>query len=277
MILKFFKNIWRVVKSTLLCIRFPFLYPRNRFTGNHYDYWKIIRYHRSNYTKANFFFTIDLINEDRKDEVREFYKYIDNIYLRVEHSGTELIIIKGPKEKIIKRIDLGSEIYYSGWVNGNLVVKVEDLEKNKSSRFVSLCVNPWLNWKIKFLDWVNDYPLQLLHCLPTYTELDSLEKGWRKRFGIDLCKDLRRALIKSGGYNLLFSYRIHQIKEKWGYLHWYGNGYNKEIDEVLEKYEKLSEETCIICGKPATWTRLDWISPYCDDHVGDKNQAKKLC
>ena len=163
MILKFFKNIWRVVKSTLLCIRFPFLYPRNRFTGNHYDCWKIIEYHRSNYIKANFFFTIDLINEDRKDEVRELYKYIDNIYLRSEHSGTELIIIKGPKEKIIKRIDLGSEIYYSGWVNGNLVVKVEDLEKNKSSRFVNLCINPWLNWKIKFLDWVNDYPLQLLH------------------------------------------------------------------------------------------------------------------
>ena len=62
------KIVYNTIKSSILCIRFPFLYPRNRFTGNHYDCWKIIEYHRSNYTKANFFFTIDLINEDRKIE-----------------------------------------------------------------------------------------------------------------------------------------------------------------------------------------------------------------
>lgn len=276
MILKFFKKLWKIIDSTILCIRFPFLYPRNRFTGNHYNCWKIIDYHRNNYTKANFFFSIKLTKEDIDESKESSYKYFDNTHLRVSYSGSKLIISKGPKEKIIKIIDLGSKIYYSGWENENLVVKVEDPDKNYSSRFITVCIDSWLNWKINILDWVNNYPLQLLHCLPTYTELDSLEIGWRKRFGIDLCKDLRRALLKSGGYKLLYSYRILQIKEKWGYLHLYGSGYNKEISKVLSKYEKLSEETCVICGKPATWRSTGWISPYCDEHIGDKTRAEKI-
>ena len=39
-----FKLIHRIIKSSILCIRFPFLYPRNRFTGLHYNNWKIQNY-----------------------------------------------------------------------------------------------------------------------------------------------------------------------------------------------------------------------------------------
>lgn len=273
MISKILKKVWKTINSTILCIRFPFLYPRNRFTGNHYNCRKIIEYHNRNYRKANFFFSICLTKND--ESLKENCKYIEDTYIKVKHSGCELIFTD-PKEKILKKINLGSKIHNSGWRDNTLIVRVDDPDKNKSSRFISLCINKKLLLKIKFLDWINNYPLQLFHCLPNYTELDALDEGWRKKFGIDLCKDLKKALIKSGGYKLLFSYRIVQIKEKWGYLHLYGNGYNKEIDEVLEKYEKLSEETCIICGKPATWRRLGWISPYCDEHVGDKNRAEKI-
>ena len=35
---KFFK----IIKSTYMCIKYPFLYPRNRWTGRHYNNWKII-------------------------------------------------------------------------------------------------------------------------------------------------------------------------------------------------------------------------------------------
>ena len=31
----------KILNSIILCIRFPFLYPRNRFTGKHYNNWKI--------------------------------------------------------------------------------------------------------------------------------------------------------------------------------------------------------------------------------------------
>ena len=35
------KRIYRTINSICLCIRFPFLYTRNRFTGLHYNNWKI--------------------------------------------------------------------------------------------------------------------------------------------------------------------------------------------------------------------------------------------
>lgn len=35
-------EVWSRITSTMLCIRFPFLYPRNRWTGLHYNDWKLI-------------------------------------------------------------------------------------------------------------------------------------------------------------------------------------------------------------------------------------------
>ena len=34
--MKLFKKLKDIIKSTILCIRFPFLYPRNRFDGKHH-------------------------------------------------------------------------------------------------------------------------------------------------------------------------------------------------------------------------------------------------
>ena len=39
-----FKLIYKTIQSSILCIRFPFLYPRNRFTGLHYTNWRIKDY-----------------------------------------------------------------------------------------------------------------------------------------------------------------------------------------------------------------------------------------
>ena len=94
-----------------------------------------------------------------------------------------------------------------------------------------------------------------------YTELDSLEDGWRTAFGEQLCEELKEALIKT---NCLDDYRITQIKEKWGFLHWYSNT-NDEIRKVISKYEKISKYTCGHCGKPATKVGTGWIYPYCDE------------
>ena len=33
----------------------------------------------------------------------------------------------------------------------------------------------------------------------------------------------------------------------------------------MDKYEKLSEETCIMCGKPGKLTDNGWIMPLCKD------------
>ena len=74
------------------------------------------------------------------------------------------------------------------------------------------------------------------------------------------------------------SYRIEDLKEKWGELSVisYIKDYNdnewlvpasndKEIEEIENKYIEQSRKTCCKCGKPATKMSTGWICPYCDD------------
>ena len=285
-----FKKIGRVIYSTLLCIKYPFLYPRNRWTDKHYNCWKIIEYYRENYRKAYRLISLQITDKEvNSEEQTEYYKFLDTkkeTYLRTDYSGDELVIYlgrnKGTIEKIIKKIKLGSKIYDSSWVSGKnvLVLKVNSVEELKEDynggfNCIRLTINQILAFKIKILDWIEKYPLQIIHFPTYYTELDSMDKGWREAFGMNFCKDLRKALIRTGGYKLLFGFRILQIKEKYGRLEVYCIGYNDEINKVISKYSKLSEKTCIRCGKPATWISKGWISPYCDDCVPDKINAIK--
>ena len=285
-----FKKIGRVIYSTLLCIKYPFLYPRNRWTDKHYNCWKIIEYHRENYGKAYHLISLQITDKRvNSEEQTEYYKFLDTkkeTYLRTDYFGDELVIYlgrnKGTIEKIIKKIKLGSKIYDSSWVSGKnvLILKVnstEELKEDYKGDFncIRLTINQILAFKIKILDWIEKYPLQIIHFPTYYTELDSMDKGWKDAFGMNFCKDLRKALIRTGGYKLLFRFRILQIKEKYGRLEVYCIGYNDEINKVISKYSKLSEKTCIRCGKPATWISKGWISPYCDDCVPDKINAIK--
>ena len=285
-----FKKIGRVIYSTLLCIKYPFLYPRNRWTDKHYNCWKIIEYHRENYGKAYHLISLQITDKEvNSEEQTEYYKFLDTkkeTYLRTDYFGDELVIYlgrnKGTIEKIIKKIKLGSKIYDSSWVSGKnvLVLKVNSVEElkeiyNGDFNCIRLTINQILAFKIKILDWIEKYPLQIIHFPTYYTELDSMDKGWKDAFGMNFCKDLRKALIRTGGYKLLFRFRILQIKEKYGRLEVYCIGYNDEINKVISKYSKLSEKTCIRCGKPATWISKGWISPYCDDCVPDKINAVK--
>lgn len=285
-----FKKIGRVIYSTLLCIKYPFLYPRNRWTDKHYNCWKIIEYHRENYGKAYHLISLQITDKEvNSEEQTEYYKFLDTkkeTYLRTDYFGDELVIYlgrnKGTIEKIIKKIKLGSKIYDSSWVSGKnvLVLKVNSVEELKEDynggfNCIRLTINQILAFKIKILDWIEKYPLQIIHFPTYYTELDSMDKGWREAFGMNFCKDLKKALIRTGGYKLLFGFRILQIKEKYGRLEVYCIGYNDEINKVISKYSKLSEKTCIRCGKPATWISKGWISPYCDDCVPDKINAIK--
>lgn len=95
----------------------------------------------------------------------------------------------------------------------------------------------------------------------SWTLFDEIPKGWRDCFGIQLCEDLRAALVK---INKLYTFRFDQIKEKYGSLRLYSNWVTDEISEILMKYEHLSEHVCIQCGKVNVPMVYDsWISPYC--------------
>lgn len=95
---------------------------------------------------------------------------------------------------------------------------------------------------------------------------DDLPEGWKKAFCPQIWDELKAILEKA---NFLNEFKFVQIKEKWGTLRLYHNGVPESIfDEITaweEKYEKLSENICINCGKPAEYMSVGWILFYCKD------------
>ena len=86
------------------------------------------------------------------------------------------------------------------------------------------------------------------------TELDFMPKGWRSKFGIEMCEEIREALLSSGktyaeGLSVLNRYRIFWIKRENLRMQWEDTG---EVKEIIENYQDLSEHICCHCGKPAT-------------------------
>lgn len=76
---------------------------------------------------------------------------------------------------------------------------------------------------------LKEYPfLSILNSIyPEYyynfddTLLDDMPSGWRKRFGLQMCADIKQALEKN---NIIIElYKVFQVKEKFGELHWYDN------------------------------------------------------
>lgn len=189
---KFFYKIGHTFKSVYLCLRFPFLYPRNAWTGRHWNWWAL----------------------DNR---------ICNIYK--EHTTFD-------KENFT--------VYWD---------------------------NKWNRFRWNFLKRFEVFA-GIFHCIPTYNMLDFMPDGWRKAFGIRLCEDIKNELLNSGGLKLLYSYRIIDIKEKWGLLRWDDTGGTKDLHKILAMYEDLSKHYCICCGELATcMTPVEyWRSPYCDNH-----------
>lgn len=202
---RFFTWPYRAVKSTILCLRFPFLYPRNRWTGRHWNSWKINDYHKEHWNKA--------------------YQWETD--------------------------DSAPGIAIGNWKT----------------------INRWEAFKISFLDGLERF-LSIFHCVPTYTELDAMPCGWRKVFGIQMCKEIKRALLAEGGRKMLHNYRIDQIKEKFGQLRWYDSHGCEEVNRIIYKYSYISEFTCIVCGKSADYFTNGWLSPYCKEHVPEREKEK---
>ena len=95
-----------------------------------------------------------------------------------------------------------------------------------------------------------------------YTELDDMPDGWRIAFGIQMLEELREELIR---HDCLDKYMIVQIKEKYGFMHWYDSGNTEHGREIIEKYADMSKRICIDCGKPARFISTGWIRPLCGE------------
>jgi hypothetical protein len=271
------KELIRNLRDIWLCIRFPFLYPRNRWTGLHYNNWTIIEFHRKYYKFLYVYFILDIKKQSELPE-----KFEKTCIKRLSIAGTEstfrlgfskdsrtVSIFNIDRNKIgkhIKEQDIleSGEILDSFFIEDRETIVVSDdaVVKKEFSRFVKIDLQDnIMKWILKILDWINDYPLQLLHCLPGHTELDGMETGWRKSFGIEMMKEIRKQLIKE---KFLFKFRITDIKEKYGSLRMYHNG-SEEIEKIVDKYEDISRKICLICGKPATEFLGPYEMPYCSE------------
>lgn len=199
-----FHRVINIPRATYLCIRYPFLYPRNRFSGLHYTNWKII------------------------DKIQAF---------QTKH-----------------------RVFVSKLTGGKLETETPYYLKHFSENDFEYWKNWWSKPVYLLMKFYHDVLLQIIFGLPTYTEWDCMEPGWKKAFGKQYLKELKEAAIKDG---YLKELRIMQLKEKWGRNQLYVNMYGDNVLKVIDKYEDLSWETCIKCGKPATHTSIGWISPYC--------------
>lgn len=190
-------------------MRYPFLYPRNRWTGNHYDNWK----------------------------------FRDILY------GKRYIFISPNKETPCEE---------AGFYQKAFILNV-DQETYVMTKTVK-------NWWYAFLYYVGEfiyyYPMQWIHCIPTYTEWDAMDDmpGWKKAFGKQYLKELKKQLKKD---HYLYQFRITDIKEKYGTLRLYCNGASDEVYKIIDKYENLSYETCIECGRKADVITDGYVLPYC--------------
>ena len=199
---KFIHDFCKTCESTVLCIRFPFLYPRNRFSGKHYNDWELLE-------------KLEHLHE-------EGFELTNPVKFHKGMTDEEMYEINHPKYRIVN---------YQKAIGYRVL-----LIWNAIKRF--------------------------FHIIPTYTELDAMDRGWRKAFGIDICKEIKKALKKE---HYLRKYRIMQIKEKWGELCWYDAGAPQSVFDIIRKYETISYNTCIECGKPAKYRSTGWVEPYCED------------
>ena len=111
----------------------------------------------------------------------------------------------------------------------------------------------------------------------TYTEVDMVPKGWHNLI-VDMSSEIIAYLRRQNFDPYLF--HIDQLKEKFGSirlyysLHYADHSDDEGIDDIIEKYEEISEHTCCECGKEATLMSKGWICPYCKD-CADRLKAEE--
>lgn len=142
----------------------------------------------------------------------------------------------------------------------SIMTKTERKRKKKIQAYNRRLIKkyPWLK---PVNNWNGRVPFDYDY---TYTELDSMPKGWRKAFGLQMVEDIDAELRK---YNRQNDYKILQIKEKYASLRWYDYGAVGEIPHIISAYENISEHVCLMCGKLDVPVIDDhgWYTPLCYD------------
>ena len=125
----------------------------------------------------------------------------------------------------------------------------------------------------EYKDWFCDVMTELNTRM---READFLPEGWTNTFIPKMKQELADVL---GSY--VYDFDVLQIKDKYGmmrfYWSWADRDYNtaeeqdrneltNKIETIINKYEVLSANTCVVCGNPAVKMTSGWILPVCREH-----------
>lgn len=145
------------------------------------------------------------------------------------------------------------EVYMNIFYDYEKLSKEQKIEENKKLLDKYPFLLPRNVWTDEVLE---DYNYE-------YTIMDEIPIGWRIAFGElffdELLEELKRV-------DFIDQYRVLQVKEKFGTFRWYTGGVpqNSTLHDIADKYEELSANICIDCGKPnVPMVNESWISPYC--------------
>lgn len=61
------------------------------------------------------------------------------------------------------------------------------------------------------------------------------------------------------------SFKVIQVKEKFGGLRFYTNWGNEQIHKFIDKAENESYDICEVCGKPGRVREDSWVKTLCDE------------
>ena len=89
------------------------------------------------------------------------------------------------------------------------------------------------------------------------TWMGVIPEGWHKLFYMMLT-DIDK-------YDELGRWELIDVKEKYGEMRVAYTGGNKEINDIIEKYQWISQYVCEDCGMPATRESKGWIKHMCED------------
>lgn len=102
--------------------------------------------------------------------------------------------------------------------------------------------------------------------------LDVMEPGWAKAFGMLMIEELAPFVEKAG---LTKTWYAEQIKEKYAMLCYYHSGATDEINQIIHKYEYISEYICGHCGRPDVGQTKGWYYPMCETCYGRSPSMKE--
>ena len=106
----------------------------------------------------------------------------------------------------------------------------------------------------------------------TYSLLDCMPKGWNRAFGLQMAKEIKQWLKEHN----ITDYEVTDVKDKRGKLHWYDNGPTQLYSDVVVKYEIMSSELCVRCGKKASHVSKGYMHPFCEDCMQKEKDTRNF-